>query len=179
MPQRRAHGTEPGVFGRGRPHRRVPAAALKLLQGVAVAPAQTAARGSGSGASAEGGGAAPPGADSHPVFLSSKVNLCYLCQTCTYLLHSKKMLHHYLQVGFFPFMLPGKLVEAEAPARMYMICPPVIFFFRLKMGKRCPPDRCRGHSGPHTLRLKSRRAEGRRAERRRSRRPCWRCSAAS
>lgn len=27
-----------------------------------------------------------------------QVNLCYLCQTCTYLLHSKKMLHHYLQV---------------------------------------------------------------------------------
>uniref|UniRef100_A0A8C5DSD2 Nucleoporin NUP188 n=1 Tax=Gouania willdenowi TaxID=441366 RepID=A0A8C5DSD2_GOUWI len=26
-----------------------------------------------------------------------QVNLCYLCQTCTYLLHSKKMLHHYLQ----------------------------------------------------------------------------------
>uniref|UniRef100_A0AAY5E889 Nucleoporin NUP188 n=1 Tax=Electrophorus electricus TaxID=8005 RepID=A0AAY5E889_ELEEL len=28
-----------------------------------------------------------------------QVNLCYLCQTCTYLLHSKKMLHHYLQVS--------------------------------------------------------------------------------
>uniref|UniRef100_A0A671QAT7 Nucleoporin NUP188 n=1 Tax=Sinocyclocheilus anshuiensis TaxID=1608454 RepID=A0A671QAT7_9TELE len=27
------------------------------------------------------------------------VNLCYLCQTCTYLLHSKKMLHHYLQIN--------------------------------------------------------------------------------
>uniref|UniRef100_A0A6Q2Y3E1 Nucleoporin NUP188 n=1 Tax=Esox lucius TaxID=8010 RepID=A0A6Q2Y3E1_ESOLU len=27
-----------------------------------------------------------------------QINLCYLCQTCTYLLHSKKMLHHYLQV---------------------------------------------------------------------------------
>ncbi|KAK6481024.1 nucleoporin NUP188-like protein [Huso huso] len=26
-----------------------------------------------------------------------QVNLCYLCQTCTYLLHSKKMLRHYLQ----------------------------------------------------------------------------------
>ncbi|TRY95067.1 hypothetical protein DNTS_004696 [Danionella cerebrum] len=26
-----------------------------------------------------------------------QVNLCFLCQTCTYLLHSKKMLHHYLQ----------------------------------------------------------------------------------
>ncbi|XP_041706361.1 nucleoporin NUP188-like [Coregonus clupeaformis] len=26
-----------------------------------------------------------------------QINLCYLCQTCTYLLHSKKMLHHYLQ----------------------------------------------------------------------------------
>ena len=30
--------------------------------------------------------------------LPLQVNLCYLCQTCTYLLHSKKMLHHYLQV---------------------------------------------------------------------------------
>lgn len=30
-----------------------------------------------------------------------QVNLCYLCQTCTYLLHSKKMLHHYLQVRSF------------------------------------------------------------------------------
>uniref|UniRef100_A0A8C9VE13 Nucleoporin NUP188 n=1 Tax=Scleropages formosus TaxID=113540 RepID=A0A8C9VE13_SCLFO len=29
-----------------------------------------------------------------------QVNLCYLCQTCTYLLHSKKMLHHYLQVSY-------------------------------------------------------------------------------
>lgn len=26
-----------------------------------------------------------------------QINLCYLCQTCTYLLHSRNMLHHYLQ----------------------------------------------------------------------------------
>uniref|UniRef100_A0A672I973 Nucleoporin NUP188 n=1 Tax=Salarias fasciatus TaxID=181472 RepID=A0A672I973_SALFA len=35
-----------------------------------------------------------------------QVNLCYLCQTCTYLLHSKKMLHHYLQVREPPPPLP-------------------------------------------------------------------------
>lgn len=33
-----------------------------------------------------------------PSLSTAQVNLCYLCQTCTYLLHSKKMLHHYLQV---------------------------------------------------------------------------------
>lgn len=27
-----------------------------------------------------------------------QVNLCYLCQACTSLLHSRKMLQHYLQV---------------------------------------------------------------------------------
>lgn len=29
---------------------------------------------------------------------SFQVNLCYLCQACTSLLHSRKMLQHYLQV---------------------------------------------------------------------------------
>lgn len=45
------------------------------------------------------GGPAPPVRSVIRSF-SLKVNLCYLCQTCTYLLHSKKMLHHYLQVSF-------------------------------------------------------------------------------
>lgn len=34
-----------------------------------------------------------------------QTNLCYLCQTCTYLLHSKKMLHHYLQVRVPPLTI--------------------------------------------------------------------------
>lgn len=32
------------------------------------------------------------------LFVNLQINLCYLCQTCTYLLHSRNMLHHYLQV---------------------------------------------------------------------------------
>ncbi|XP_066569048.1 nucleoporin NUP188 isoform X2 [Amia ocellicauda] len=36
-----------------------------------------------------------------------QVNLCYLCQTCTYLLHSKKMLHHYLQAKNGDAVPPG------------------------------------------------------------------------
>uniref|UniRef100_A0A8C2CHD6 Nucleoporin NUP188 n=1 Tax=Cyprinus carpio TaxID=7962 RepID=A0A8C2CHD6_CYPCA len=36
-----------------------------------------------------------------------QVNLCYLCQTCTYLLHSKKMLHHYLQAKNGEGLPPG------------------------------------------------------------------------
>uniref|UniRef100_A0A4W5NGG5 Uncharacterized protein n=1 Tax=Hucho hucho TaxID=62062 RepID=A0A4W5NGG5_9TELE len=34
-------------------------------------------------------------------------NLCYLCQTCTYLLHKKKMLHHYLQAKNGEALAPG------------------------------------------------------------------------
>lgn len=36
-----------------------------------------------------------------------QINLCYLCQTCTYLLHSKKMLHHYLQSKNGEALPPG------------------------------------------------------------------------
>uniref|UniRef100_A0A673MJP4 Nucleoporin NUP188 n=1 Tax=Sinocyclocheilus rhinocerous TaxID=307959 RepID=A0A673MJP4_9TELE len=39
--------------------------------------------------------------------LFSLVNLCYLCQTCTYLLHNKKMLHHYLQAKNGEGLPPG------------------------------------------------------------------------
>lgn len=35
---------------------------------------------------------------SFPVPSVSQVNLGYLCQACTSLLHSRKMLQHYLQV---------------------------------------------------------------------------------
>ncbi|KAJ8260513.1 hypothetical protein COCON_G00162360 [Conger conger] len=42
-----------------------------------------------------------------------QVNLCYLCQTCTYLLHSKKMLHHYLQVKNGDALPPGPLSRAQ------------------------------------------------------------------
>ncbi|CAL1567722.1 unnamed protein product [Knipowitschia caucasica] len=38
-----------------------------------------------------------------------QINLCFLCQTCTYLLHSKKMLHHYLQVKNGEALPPGPL----------------------------------------------------------------------
>lgn len=41
------NGAEPGLSGRGRSHSRLPAAALQLLQRVAVPPAQTAPRCSG------------------------------------------------------------------------------------------------------------------------------------
>ncbi|XP_061555304.1 nucleoporin NUP188 [Phycodurus eques] len=44
-----------------------------------------------------------------------QVNLCYLCQTCTYLLHSKKMLHHYLQVKNGEPLPPGPLPRAQRP----------------------------------------------------------------
>uniref|UniRef100_H3DN37 Nucleoporin NUP188 n=2 Tax=Tetraodon nigroviridis TaxID=99883 RepID=H3DN37_TETNG len=44
-----------------------------------------------------------------------QVNLCYLCQTCTYLLHSKKMLHHYLQVKNGEALPPGPLPRAQRP----------------------------------------------------------------
>uniref|UniRef100_A0A672HSR2 Nucleoporin NUP188 n=1 Tax=Salarias fasciatus TaxID=181472 RepID=A0A672HSR2_SALFA len=49
-----------------------------------------------------------------------QVNLCYLCQTCTYLLHSKKMLHHYLQVREPPPPLPRE--EAEQKALLAVQC---------------------------------------------------------
>ncbi|XP_029300553.1 LOW QUALITY PROTEIN: nucleoporin NUP188 homolog [Cottoperca gobio] len=42
-----------------------------------------------------------------------QVNLCYLCQTCTYLLHSKKMLHHYLQVKNGDALPPGPLPRTQ------------------------------------------------------------------
>ncbi|XP_041914346.1 nucleoporin NUP188 isoform X1 [Alosa sapidissima] len=38
-----------------------------------------------------------------------QINLCYLCQTCTYLLHSKKMLQHYLQAKNGEALPPGPL----------------------------------------------------------------------
>ncbi|KAJ3598440.1 hypothetical protein NHX12_001950 [Muraenolepis orangiensis] len=40
-------------------------------------------------------------------------NLCYLCQTCTYLLHSKKMLHHYLQAKNGEAPPPGPLARPQ------------------------------------------------------------------
>ncbi|KAF1377712.1 hypothetical protein PFLUV_G00203580 [Perca fluviatilis] len=42
-----------------------------------------------------------------------QVNLCYLCQTCTYLLHSKKMLHHYLQAKNSEALPPGPLPRTQ------------------------------------------------------------------
>ncbi|KAM8871349.1 nucleoporin NUP188 isoform 2-T2 [Synchiropus picturatus] len=42
-----------------------------------------------------------------------QVNLCYLCQTCTYLLHSKKMLHHYLQAKNGEALPPGPLPRPQ------------------------------------------------------------------
>ncbi|KAM9306180.1 nucleoporin NUP188 isoform 2-T2 [Pholidichthys leucotaenia] len=46
-----------------------------------------------------------------------QVNLCYLCQTCTYLLHSKKMLHHYLQAKNGEPMPPGPLPRTQQPSQ--------------------------------------------------------------
>ncbi|KAJ8286569.1 hypothetical protein GJAV_G00040670 [Gymnothorax javanicus] len=42
-----------------------------------------------------------------------QVNLCYLCQTCTYLLPSKKMLHHYLQAKNGDSLPPGPLSRVQ------------------------------------------------------------------
>ncbi|XP_029371088.1 nucleoporin NUP188 homolog [Echeneis naucrates] len=42
-----------------------------------------------------------------------QVNLCYLCQTCTYLLHSKKMLHHYLQAKNGETLPPAPLAKSQ------------------------------------------------------------------
>ncbi|KAG7499100.1 nucleoporin NUP188-like [Solea senegalensis] len=44
-----------------------------------------------------------------------QVNLCYLCQTCTYLLHSKKMLHHYLQAKNGEPLPPASLSRTQRP----------------------------------------------------------------
>ncbi|XP_068608729.1 nucleoporin NUP188 [Brachionichthys hirsutus] len=44
-----------------------------------------------------------------------QVNLCYLCQTCTYLLRSKKMLHHYLQAKNGEAPPPGHLPKTQRP----------------------------------------------------------------
>ncbi|XP_061912818.1 nucleoporin NUP188 [Entelurus aequoreus] len=44
-----------------------------------------------------------------------QVNLCYLCQTCTYLLHSKKMLHHYLQAKNGESLPPTPLARTQRP----------------------------------------------------------------
>ncbi|XP_037121578.1 nucleoporin NUP188 homolog [Syngnathus acus] len=46
-----------------------------------------------------------------------QVNLCYLCQTCTYLLHSKKMLHHYLQPKNGESLPPGPLPRTQRPSQ--------------------------------------------------------------
>ncbi|CAL8384411.1 unnamed protein product [Gadus morhua 'NCC'] len=45
-----------------------------------------------------------------------QVNLCYLCQTCTYLLHSKKMLHHYLQAKNGEALPPAPLARPQRVA---------------------------------------------------------------
>ncbi|KAK7896462.1 hypothetical protein WMY93_021787 [Mugilogobius chulae] len=42
-----------------------------------------------------------------------QTNLCYLCQTCTYLLHSKKMLHHYLQAKNGEALPPAPLPKTS------------------------------------------------------------------
>uniref|UniRef100_A0A8C2FNA5 Nucleoporin NUP188 n=1 Tax=Cyprinus carpio TaxID=7962 RepID=A0A8C2FNA5_CYPCA len=51
-----------------------------------------------------------------------QVNLCYLCQTCTYLLHSKKMLHHYLQAkngeGLPPGPHPQHVIQPASKERV-------------------------------------------------------------
>uniref|UniRef100_A0A3P8W9J0 Nucleoporin NUP188 n=1 Tax=Cynoglossus semilaevis TaxID=244447 RepID=A0A3P8W9J0_CYNSE len=44
-----------------------------------------------------------------------QVNLCYLCQACTYLLHSKKMLNHYLQAKNGEALPPAPLPKAQRP----------------------------------------------------------------
>ncbi|XP_068191386.1 nucleoporin NUP188 [Antennarius striatus] len=44
-----------------------------------------------------------------------QVNLCYLCQTCTYLLHGKKMLHHYLQAKNGDTLPPAHLPKTQRP----------------------------------------------------------------
>ncbi|XP_067105776.1 nucleoporin NUP188 [Osmerus mordax] len=47
------------------------------------------------------------------LLLDIQVNLCYLCQTCTYLLHSKKMLHHYLQAKNGEALPPNSLPRPQ------------------------------------------------------------------
>ncbi|XP_056146762.1 nucleoporin NUP188 [Lampris incognitus] len=44
-----------------------------------------------------------------------QVNLCYLCQTCTYLLHSERMLHNYLQDKNGEALPPGQLPRTHRP----------------------------------------------------------------
>ncbi|XP_069743045.1 LOW QUALITY PROTEIN: nucleoporin NUP188 [Narcine bancroftii] len=50
-----------------------------------------------------------------------QVNLCYLCQTCTFLLHSPKVLQHYLQVKngetIPPAILPRQSKPAQTPTK--------------------------------------------------------------
>ncbi|XP_062929559.1 nucleoporin NUP188 [Mobula hypostoma] len=50
-----------------------------------------------------------------------QVNLCYLCQTCTFLLHSPKVLQHYLQVkngdSLPPAILPRQPKPAQTPTK--------------------------------------------------------------
>ncbi|XP_051893198.1 nucleoporin NUP188 isoform X2 [Pristis pectinata] len=50
-----------------------------------------------------------------------QVNLCYLCQTCTFLLHSPKVLQHYLQVkngdAIPPAILPRQSKPAQTPTK--------------------------------------------------------------
>lgn len=57
-----------------------------------------------------------------PFVSSLQVNLCYLCQTCTYLLHSKKMLHHYLQVSYSYGCIATKI---SADTRKKWLMPPL------------------------------------------------------
>lgn len=50
-----------------------------------------------------------------------QVNLCYLCQTCTFLLHSPKVLQHYLQVKngdtIPPAIVPRQSKPAQTPKK--------------------------------------------------------------
>lgn len=112
---------------------------------------------------------------------SVQVNLCYLCQTCTYLLHSKKMLHHYLQVSYSYGCITTKnladarkklLNIAAISANDFMF---ILEFLRLKMVRRYPLLLYQRHNGRPKLHLKRWQVEGR--ERKLSRRPCWLCSA--
>lgn len=104
-----------------------------------------------------------------------QVNLCYLCQTCTYLLHSKKMLHHYLQVSYSYVSITTRHLADTRKKLLNNDFMFVLDFLRLKMVRRYPLLLYQRHSGRPKLHLKRRQVEGR--ERKLSRRPYWLCSA--
>lgn len=179
--ERSANGAEPGMFGWGGSHSRFPAAALKLLQGVAVSPAQTAPRCSGKSRGklhmSRDNTNNSTGAATHSVFLPPSLLCRWTCVICARLARicctARRCFITTSRSGVFIMTKKTWLTHKKKTINNEFMF--VLEYFRLKTVRRCPPLPFLGHSGPPKPCLKRQKVEGR--ERKLSRRPCWLCSA--